>query len=77
MPIVTVSPPTTIKVQVGNQRGGTVQSISYGNKTLKGSSDLIIGSANTGDVISYNASTQSFSVDPVTVTIADVDAGYF
>ena len=42
MPNVIVTPPSTIKVQVGNQFTGTVQSINYGTRTLKSATDLTI-----------------------------------
>jgi hypothetical protein len=75
MPNIVVTPPSTIKVQVGNQFTGKVQSIAYGTRTLKSATDLSIGSANTGDVISYNSNTKTFVVSPA--NIVDLDAGYF
>ena len=77
MPNVTVTPPSTIKVQVGNQFTGSVQSITYGSRTLKSATDLTIGDANTGDAIIYNSSTKTFEVVPVTNVISDLDAGFF
>ena len=77
MPIVTVTPPSTIKVQVGNQFTGTVQSIAYGTRTLKSATDLTIGAANTGDAILYNSSTKTFQVTSITNAITDLDAGFF
>ena len=77
MPIVTVTPPSTIKVQVGNQFTGTVQSIAYGTRTLKSATDLTIGAANTGDAIIYNSTSKNFEVLPITNAITDLDAGFF
>ena len=74
MPNIVVTPPSTIKVQVGNQFTGKVQSIAYGTRTLRSATDLSIGSANTGDVIAYNSANNSFYVTNV---VADLDAGYF
>jgi len=64
MPNVTVNPPSTIKVEVGSQTGGAVQTISYLPTTLRSATDLTIGSANTGDVITYNSVTGNFTVLP-------------
>ena len=77
MPNVIVTPPSTIKVQVGNQFTGTVQSIAYGTRTLKSATDLTIGDANTGDAIIYNSSSKNFEVLPITDAITDLDAGFF
>ena len=77
MPSVIVTPPSTIKVQVGNQFKGTVQSIAYGSRTLKSATDLTIGAANTGDAILYNSITKNFEVLPVTTTPLLVDGGLF
>ena len=77
MPNVVVTPPSTIKVQVGNQFTGKVQSIAYGTRTLRSATDLTIGNANTGDAIVYNSSSKNFEVVPITSTITDLDAGFF
>jgi molybdopterin-binding protein len=77
MPNVTVTPPSTIKVQVGNQFTGTVQSITYGTRTLKSATDLRVGGAATGDVITYDAANNSFYVTSVAANITDLDAGFF
>ena len=77
MPSVIVTPPSTIKVQVGNQFTGTVQSIAYGTRTLKSATDLTIAGANTGDAIIYNSTTKNFEVLPVTSTPTLVDGGLF
>ena len=77
MPNVIVTPPSTIKVQVGNQFKGTVQSINYGTRSLRSATDLTIGDANTGDAIVYNSSTKVFEVLPVNEFLTDLDAGFF
>lgn len=76
MPNVTVTQPSVIKVQVGN-KPTTVQSINYGTKTLKGSSDLNLAGARTGDVIIYDSANNNFNVTSVTSVIPDLDAGFF
>lgn len=76
MPIVTVTQPSVIRVQVNNQRP-TVQSINYGSKTIRGSTDLKMSGAQTGDVITYNAANNDFVIQSVTSTITDIDAGLF
>lgn len=64
-----------IRVQIGSQTP-KVQSISYGAKALRGSTDLIIGSPNAGDVISY-AANGNFIVSNTTTLITKLDAGLF
>ena len=59
MATVTVTPPSVVKVEVGN-KPTNVQSINYGSRTLRGASDLVFSSPNTGDVIAYNATTGNF-----------------
>ena len=49
MPAVTISQPAVINVKVGN-KPATVQSITYGSRTLKSATDLTISGGNTGDV---------------------------
>ena len=77
MPNIVVTPPSTIKVQVGNQFSGKVQSITYGTRTLKSATDLNIGQAQTGDVITYDAANNSFYVTNVANDLLDLDAGFF
>lgn len=76
MPTVTVRQPTTINVRVGN-KPATVQSISYGGRTLKSATDLNYATAQTGDVISYDSANNNFVVVPANSVIPDLDAGYF
>jgi hypothetical protein len=64
MATVTVRQPATIKVKVEGQKT-RVQTLSYGTKTLRSSTDLNVGTANTGEVIVYNAQTKTFDVKPL------------
>ena len=78
MPNITVNPPNTIKVRVNSQQQGKVSAISYGSTALKSASDLSLVGAEDGDVITYDAPTNSFFVSPVdVVAIKKVDAGKF
>lgn len=75
---VTVSPPATVKVQVNPQQSGSVQSINYGIRTIKGSTDLSLATAEDGDAVVYQANTNSFVVAPVSAKgITGIDAGQF
>ena len=64
-----------IRVQIGSQTP-KVQSISYGAKALRGSTDLTIGQPNVGDVISYMANG-NFVVANTSSLIGVVDGGGF
>jgi hypothetical protein len=66
----------TVNVQVGNQQGGTVK-LTQAPRTLKGSTDLSLAGAAQGDVILYQANTNSFVVAPVDTSLKDIDAGTF
>lgn len=66
----------TVNVQVGNQQGGTVK-ITQAPRSIKGSTDLNMAGAETGDVILYQANTNSFVVAPVETSLKDIDAGTF
>ena len=68
----------TVNVQVGSQ-GGRVNTINYGLRSLKGSTDLALPTnAHQGDAIIYQANTNTFVVAPVTAAvIGDIDAGLF
>jgi hypothetical protein len=67
----------TVNVQVNNQQGGTVRSISYGSRTLKSATDLSITSHANGSSIIYNSDTDSFVLGQPTATVTGVDAGEF
>lgn len=66
----------TVNVQVNKQQSSSVKSVGYGIRSLKGSTDLSLVSANTGDAIVYQANTNSFIVAPVS-GITGIDAGTF
>lgn len=76
MATVTVKQPATINVKVGN-KPATVQSINYGSKTIKGSSDLSLSGAQTGDAILFDSANGTFYVAPAAGTITELDAGTF
>ena len=77
MPNVTIRPPASISVRVGDQNPATVQSLAYGSRTLKSAADLYIQGANTGDVIVFDSTTKTFSVEPVNNSLAVIDGGIF
>lgn len=64
MPNVTITPPSVIKVRVEGQ-SSKVKSINYSPKTLKDSVDVSVAGANTGDVLTYDAASQLFSLKPI------------
>lgn len=74
---VTVSPPVTVKVQVNPQQNGSVQSLNYGIRTIKGSTDLSLAGAGEGDVMVYQANTNSFKLESASTIIPDLDQGFF
>jgi hypothetical protein len=66
MPTVRVRQPASVRVKVDSPaRSTTVQTISYGTKTVKSLNDLGIQGANTGDVIVYNSELRTFNVKPI------------
>jgi hypothetical protein len=67
----------TVNVQVNTQKTSSVRSISYGARTLKSATDLSITGAADGDVMVYQANTNTFKLAPVTAAGASLDAGEF
>jgi hypothetical protein len=69
----------TVNVQVGQQQPGRVNTINYGIRSLKGSTDLSLPTgAEQGDAIIYQANTNSFVVAPVTAAlVGDIDGGRY
>ena len=77
MPTVTISQPAVINVKVGN-KPATVQSITYGTRTLKSATDLTIAGANTtanlyitnsgtdGTIILTLSKVATYTTDPFT-----------
>ena len=67
----------TVNVQVGQTQNPRVSTISYGARTLKSLSDVSTAGAQSGDVIVYDAATDSFNVEPASAAIPSLDAGEF
>ena len=67
----------TVNVQVGPTPGQRVNTIQYGGRTLKSATDLELAGARDGDVIVYQAGTNSFVVEPATSIVPNLDAGEF
>jgi hypothetical protein len=78
---VTVTPPATIKVQVGSTAQPRVSAISYGGGavafTLKSATDLNMSGAQDRDVITYSAVTDSFVIAPAENSRLIIDNGFF
>jgi len=67
----------TVNVQVNTQKTNSVRSITYGGRTLKSATDLSITGAADGDVMVYQANTNTFKLAPVSGAAASLDAGEF
>jgi hypothetical protein len=68
----------TVNVQVGSATSPRVNSISYGGKnTIKGAADFNATGAVDLDVITYQANTNSFILQPAGSTITNIDGGFF
>ena len=69
----------TVNVQVGQSVNPRVSSISYGSRSLKSANDLSLVGAQNGDVIVYQANTNSFIAEPAAsvITNLNLDAGQF
>lgn len=71
----------TVNVQQGNQKSPRVQTISYGQKLeLKNATDLNMANVANGDVIIYEANTNSFVVEPLIINsseIPNIEGGTF
>ena len=69
----------TVNVQVGQSVNPRVSSIAYGSRSLKSANDLSLTGAQDGDVIVYQANTNSFIVEPASSVIPELnlDAGNF
>jgi hypothetical protein len=75
---VTVTPPATIKVQVGSTAQPRVSAISYGGTfALKSATDLSMAGALDRDVITYVAATNSFIIAPAENSRLIIDNGFF
>jgi hypothetical protein len=67
----------TVNVQVNKQQSSTVRQLNYGIRSLKGSTDLSLTGVQDGDVITYQANTNSFKVQSIGELNPDLDAGFF
>lgn len=67
----------TVNVQIGPTQNPRVNTIQYGGRTLKSATDLSLANATTGDIITYEANTNSFVVKSVQELSPDLDAGFF
>lgn len=67
----------TVNVQVNKQQSTTVRQLNYGVRSLKGSTDLSLTGVQDGDVITYQANTNSFKVQSIGELNPDLDAGFF
>jgi hypothetical protein len=69
----------TVNVQIGQSPTPRVNNITYGGRSLKSANDLSLAGAQSGDVIVYQANTNSFIVEPASAVIPelDLDSGFF
>lgn len=67
----------TVNVQVNKQQNQSVRQLNYGIRTLKNSTDLSLTGVQNGDVITYQANTNSFIVQSIGELNPDLDAGFF
>jgi hypothetical protein len=67
----------TVNVQVNKQQNQTVRQLNYGIRSLKGSTDLSLTNVQDGDVITYQANTNSFKTQSIGELNPDLDAGFF
>jgi hypothetical protein len=67
----------TVNVQVGQTQNPRVSSISYGIKSLKSLNDVSMADAADGDVLVYQANTNSFILEPVEAVVPYIDGGTF
>jgi hypothetical protein len=67
----------TVNVQVNKQQSSTVRQLNYGIRSLKGSTDLSLADVQDGDVITYQANTNSFKTQSIGELNPDLDAGFF
>ena len=63
------------KVRVGTAATPRVSTVSYGNRTLKGASDLVLTGAQDGYVIVYREG--NFFVQSVSSATTNIDNGTF
>ena len=63
------------KVRVGTAPTPRVNTVSYGNRTFKGASDLVLTGAQDGYVIVYREG--NFFVQSVSSATTNIDNGFF
>jgi hypothetical protein len=67
----------TVNVQIGPTINPRVNTLAYGGRTLKSATDLSLANKNDGDVIVYQANTNSFVVESVSALVPSLDQGFF
>ena len=67
----------TVNVQIGPTINPRVNTLTYGGRTLKSAIDLNLAGKGDGDVIVYQANTNSFIVEPVNALVPSLDQGFF
>jgi hypothetical protein len=67
----------TVNVQIGPTINPRVNTLTYGGRTLKSATDLDLANKTNGDVIVYQANTNSFIVSPVNSLVPSLDQGFF
>jgi hypothetical protein len=67
----------TVNVQIGPSPRQKVNTIQYGGRSLKSASDLELANKQNGDVIVYQANTDSFIVEPISALAPALDQGFF
>ena len=67
----------TVNVQIGQSPNPRATTIQYGGRTLKSATDLQYRGANDGDVIVYQANTNSFVVENLGNITPNLDSGFF
>lgn len=66
-----------IKVKIDN-KSPKVQTITYGSRTIKGSSDIVMGETpQTGYILTYVSSNGNFILTSASTAIPNLDAGFF
>jgi hypothetical protein len=67
----------TVNVQIGPTINPRVNTLAYGGRTLNSATDLSLANKNDGDVIVYQANTNSFVVESVSALVPSLDQGFF
>jgi len=67
----------TVNVQIGPTINPRVNTLTYGGRTLKSATDLDLANKANGDVIVYQANTNSFIVSPINTFVPSLDQGFF